>query len=195
MYFCLVAEHALHKSSFVLCLQDQYVGEYAELSVEGSVPVHVTGYYSPEYGVGDDEDDEDDEGEDGYGVGHQPGCCPAGSAAGFLRMGPCVFTPSGHSLTVICLCIPASWSPQCASVSVDVCMMLLPQATGQTGSCPLYTATRSCDGQASTHGTVGKLQLGIPCQLTLLPFLCCSSPVMGASRHRCTVYAFLVLTR
>lgn len=47
-------------------LLDQFMTEYAELSIQGSVPVHITGYYSPEYGPdGEEEEDEEDE---EYGV-------------------------------------------------------------------------------------------------------------------------------
>lgn len=49
-------------------LLDQFMAEYAELSIQGSVPVHLTGYYSPQYG-GPDSDAEDEEEEDEeYGV-------------------------------------------------------------------------------------------------------------------------------
>jgi hypothetical protein len=49
-------------------LLDQFLAEYAELSIQGSVPVHLTGYYSPQYG-GPDSDAEDEEEEDEeYGV-------------------------------------------------------------------------------------------------------------------------------
>lgn len=46
-------------------LLDQFLTEYAELSVQGSVPVHLTGYYSPEYGPdgegGEEEEEEEDD--------------------------------------------------------------------------------------------------------------------------------------
>lgn len=44
-------------------LLDQFMTEYAELSVKGSVAVHITGYFSPEYGPadGDDEGKEDED--------------------------------------------------------------------------------------------------------------------------------------
>lgn len=46
-------------------LLDQFMTEYAELSVMGDVPVHLTGYYSPQYDPADDEGaDEDEEDED-----------------------------------------------------------------------------------------------------------------------------------
>lgn len=48
-------------------LLDQFVAEYAELSVQGSGPVHLTGYFSPNFG-GEGSDEEDEEGEDGYGL-------------------------------------------------------------------------------------------------------------------------------
>jgi hypothetical protein len=51
----------------LLLLQDQFIAEYAELTVQGAGPVHITGYYSPNYGGGDSEEEEE-EGEDGYGV-------------------------------------------------------------------------------------------------------------------------------
>jgi FK506-binding nuclear protein len=47
-------------------LLDQFMTEYAELSIQGSVPVHITGYYSPEYGP-DGEDGEEEEDEE-YGL-------------------------------------------------------------------------------------------------------------------------------
>jgi len=44
------------------CLALQFMTEYAVLSVKGNVPVHITGYYSPEYGPdGDDEGEEEEE--------------------------------------------------------------------------------------------------------------------------------------
>lgn len=42
---------------------DQFLAEYAELSVLGDAPVHVTGYYSPHFAI--DQDDDDEEGEEG----------------------------------------------------------------------------------------------------------------------------------
>lgn len=51
-------------------LLDQFVDEYAELSVEGSGSVHVTGYYSPQMHDGEDVDDEDEFEDDEYGVSH-----------------------------------------------------------------------------------------------------------------------------
>lgn len=48
-------------------LLDQFVAEYAELSVQGSGPVHLTGYFSPNFG-GEGSDEEDEEGEEGYGL-------------------------------------------------------------------------------------------------------------------------------
>lgn len=40
---------------------DQYISEYAEFTVSGKAEVHLTGYYSPQFG---DQDEEEDEGED-----------------------------------------------------------------------------------------------------------------------------------
>lgn len=49
-------------------LLDQFMTEYVELSVQGSVPVHITGYYSPEYGPHDGEDEGEEEEDEEYGV-------------------------------------------------------------------------------------------------------------------------------
>lgn len=50
-------------------LLDQFLSEYAELSVEGKDSIHVTGYYSPQFG-GDEgsEDEGEDYEDDEYGV-------------------------------------------------------------------------------------------------------------------------------
>jgi hypothetical protein len=52
----------------LLLLQDQFIAEYAELTVQGASAVHITGYYSPNFGGGDSEEEEDEEGEDGLVV-------------------------------------------------------------------------------------------------------------------------------
>eukprot|EP00878_Enallax_costatus_P035408 GHUV01039466.1.p1 GENE.GHUV01039466.1~~GHUV01039466.1.p1 ORF type:complete len:134 (-),score=23.41 GHUV01039466.1:314-715(-) len=50
-------------------LLDQFLDEYAELSVDGKDSIHVTGYYSPQFGGGDESEEEGEEYEDdAYGV-------------------------------------------------------------------------------------------------------------------------------
>jgi hypothetical protein len=94
-------------------LLDQFMTEYAELSVKGSVPVHITGYFSPEYGPADGDDEGEEEEDEEYGMVSKSDNAATWAEPSFGCDFPCPFlAPATCSSWTVPLapCICSSWA-------------------------------------------------------------------------------------